>query len=842
MFFARYDRDGNQLAPVPEPTKARLLRNVNGKDQLTLAFRNADAIDFGDRITLLDSMGEAREYIAQSPQLIRADGRPYLTVVCNGSMAELEGKGIKDKRNRSATATSCLTKALEGTRWKVGSVEGSKTADLSFYDTNALQAVQDICDTYGLEAVASYTADDDHVTGRTLSLLERQGRDTGILRRFEYAADLSSIQRTYSAGLVYTRVHGRGKGLQDTDTGETGDADKDGYKRKLTFEDINNGKDYVEDVEATERWGVLDADGMRQPVECYYENTQCEDKQQLLDETRDYLDKVKVPQITYEADVTAFARAGLDVDGIALGDKVQLVDQPSGIRVEGRVTELDENLLDPSDTKLTLGSIIEPFTLIDRRVQETVQELMGSRQSWDDAASLTPSYVDGVIAGLNAQMNATGGYTYFVPNEGVYVYDKPRDANPTMVIHIGGGFMRIANSRQSNGEWAWRTMGTGAGLVADTIVTGLLKGGKSWWNLNTGEVNFESGVIHNTSNTVSINLTTGEVILRRGRISDGGGNSWDLTNGGGITITDGSISISGYVDGRRCTTTIDASGFNVTGGNGGGTMTDNNGNVALRSSTLGPDDNNYLKVGGSNALQLYNSGRELFTIQGGTSYSSLFQASALGNQPFLEVGDDPQGQSGSTVIHTASGQDYPCIGISPSASYMLLNGNAYIVASDSGWAGVYGIDVGNHGYDIYAQDSSIQMLTPSHNARIDLTNNYSALVYRGYHVMVSADGVGTVTKATSASIADTGVLDSRLMTLADEGLDLDSPDAYATMPAGIEEIPLGKLHDVLRLLVDGDTAGAKILLDQYESEQRIWTQADYDAMNIPTPSASLSLK
>lgn len=813
MYFARSDQNGNPLAQMPKPLTARLVRNVDGTDQLTFEFTDPNALAFGDYVTFLDPDGNPREYIAQSPSVSRGDGKPLVSVICNGSIAELEGHAIKEKRNRGATATVCLNKALEGTRWTAGVAEGDGTADLSFYDTNTLQAIEDTCSEFGLEVVASYETTDDRISKRTLSLLKRQGRATGVLRRFEYAAGLIDIERTYSASLVFTRVHGRGKGLEKTDAENN---DKGGYERKLTFEDINNGKDYVEDTEATARWGVPDANGVRQPVEAYYVNSDCEDKQQLLDETKAYLNKVKEPKVTYEASVIAFATAGLDVQGIALGDSVQLIDQPTGIRVEGRVVEIDMNLLDPTDTQITLGNIIEPFSVTNKRIQDTVTDLISSSDRWDAAANLEPSFVSGVLAGLNSQMNVSGGWTYFTPNQGLFIYDRAIDDNPTAVIQLGGGFIRIANSKLSNGEWDWKAIGTGAGFIAEMLVAGILKGGKSWWNLETGEVEFTSGVIHNASDTVSINMNTGEVILKRGIISDGAGNEWDLSSGGGISITDGTIRISGYVNGEWCQTVIDASGFHVNGrGNDTGSMTDTSGNLGLRVSAVGPDDQNYLEINdatkGGKGFR-YLSGRAemlAFDMSNTSDTSRLSTTWTVNGYRILEA------QVGSAYSAGRSMTIYSPAGSDPHFD-MQADGNVEIT---TGGQSSLGMDT---------QFIHLAVGTP----RLTVTSEYAAIVCGENHVMVSKDGIGFVPDINKSQ-ASAAVLENRLMALADEGVDLSDASAYDSMPVSMEELGLGQLHDVLRLLCDGKQDDAKALLDQYESEQKTVSQKTYDSLNRP---------
>lgn len=174
--------------------------------------------------------------------------------MCKGSLRELDDTFIADKRNRSATARQCLAKALEGTRWTVGHVDDTGAADLSFYHVSVLEAVHAIVGKYGLEITTSLLMDADYtrITDRAVNLVTIQG-DQNNPRRFEYGHDLKGITRTIDASSVKTRLYGYGKGLPTLDENgeETG-----GYGRRIDFSDVNNGKPYIEDTEATQRWGL----------------------------------------------------------------------------------------------------------------------------------------------------------------------------------------------------------------------------------------------------------------------------------------------------------------------------------------------------------------------------------------------------------------------------------------------------------------------------------------------------------------------------------------------------------------------------------------------------------
>ncbi|MCH9275681.1 phage tail protein [Bifidobacterium amazonense] len=545
MRFACFDRWDEPKPDLTGITAATWTTGVDGTRTLEVTAIGESAIGKGDRLVFKDPRGIVQETIVVSPEHRREESRVITSLVCKGSIAELDDTFIEDKRNRSATAVQCLSKALEGTRWTVGTVEGDGTADLSFYHISALEAVEDIADTFGLEITASYLMDSAHtrIIDRAINLVKAQGdQASGIPRRFEYGHDLRGITRTVDATGVKTRLYGYGKGLPTTDDdgNETG-----GYGRRIDFSDINNGKPYVEDLNATALWGLpgpaissmgknlvvgggfekqygdgwlfsptgafldalvkkdgtvnphegkimlrmgtdtntcakeawsdyIDVKGGREyqlgvwtcgaaanrsldinitqnvtmyptstitldnipslpnwawsvrrftvnkntsairirflnptgifyvddvtltevtttsihPAEGIYENGDCEDKAQLLAETKAELKRRSTPTVSYEADVLTFARAGMNTSGVALGDRVLLVDTTftPDLRLTGRVLQLEEDLLDPALSVITIGNIIERFTASSRSAEQRLDRVVANAAAWNTSS------------------------------------------------------------------------------------------------------------------------------------------------------------------------------------------------------------------------------------------------------------------------------------------------------------------------------------------------------------------------------------------------------------------------------------------------------------------------
>lgn len=490
MRYMIFDRWGNPLGDLPYAIKAIRTRATDGTD--TLDITTIGEINKDERIAFKDSMGRWAEYLCQSTQTARAAGMPVTVAYCTGSIAELSRTYIEDKRNRNANAKACLAKALEGTRWAVGTVETGTitgTADLAFYHCTALDAIQKIADTYGLEVQTEYQPDPtgNQIGRRIIHLVEHRG-STNTTKRFEYGKDLTQIKRDIDSGDVITRLYGWGKGIEQTnDQGEaTG-----GYSRKISFADVNNGKPYVQDDQALANWGIVGADGTRHHSEAAVDFPDCEDPKELLNLTKAALKTRTTPVVSYTADVTALGQAGYDPEGTDVGDSVQIIDTSftTPLRLEGRILQIEEDLAGSlADTKITLGNIRQSYTQRLAAQQQALDKLVSNSGAWNSAAGGTGPYMKDLIDRINQIMNATGGYTYLKPGQGIYVYDKPIDQHPTQVIQIGGGYWRCASSRNANGDWNWRSLANGKGLFADAIYTGLLSdaAGYNSWNLDTG--------------------------------------------------------------------------------------------------------------------------------------------------------------------------------------------------------------------------------------------------------------------------------------------------------------------------------------------------------------------
>lgn len=474
---------------------------LNGEDSVDIA--TTFALKQGYRLVWADRLGKVHEHVCQDPKGLHAGGDTVYTDTAINSICETYGDYIEDKRPYGYGFLQALNVCLGPTRWTAGTVDQTGTVDkgLTFYHTSAREALQSILKCGG-ELETEITVSGGRVTSRKVGIRSHRGAKGGH-RRFTYTKDLTSVSRTEHYGAI-TACYGYGKGIE-TDTG--------GYGRKLTFGDINNGKNYVEDATAFKLYGRPDGMGGHTHVFGQYENPNCEDAATLLAETRAYFDSRKEPGMTYEADAVDLMQFGRDWEGVAVGDDVQIVDTcfSPALRCEGRVTKLVTDELGGS-MRVTLGNVTETITDMLLAQQQKVSSLSKRSSNWDVAASTPPSYLQQVMDSMNAQFNLAGNsYIHTSFEHGLIFGSVPLDADGRsttgdgMAMQLCSQGFRIAGGCKADGSWDWRTFGTGKGFFAEFICFGTMlgdlikagtiqdKSGKNYWNLDTSEVHLGPG-------------------------------------------------------------------------------------------------------------------------------------------------------------------------------------------------------------------------------------------------------------------------------------------------------------------------------------------------------------
>ena len=495
--FTRFNRWGDNLGRLTV-SAATHTDALDGTDELNITC--AEDLVKGDRIVWIDLQGVCHEHIVDTIDRVHDDdGAPETQAVCINSVNETWDDWLDDKRP-SGSVSVALTSILEDTRWEVGTCDQGGTASRTFYHISVREGIAELLETWGGELETTIVHNGSGIVSRRVNIRALRGNQSSA-KRFTWTKDLVSVKRSVASDNPKTRVYGYGKGVE-TEGG--------GYGRRLTFGDINGGKDYVEDAEATDIWGHPDGNGGVLPAVTSYVNEQCEDAAQLLQETKDYLEQVKEPKVTYTASVIDLYAFGRSWEGVGVGDDVAIIDKgfsDEGVRLHGRVSQIERDLL-TGDATVTFGTLTDTMADMWQSVSSALKSNSQQNALYDAAAGTSVSWLIQLQQALNAQFNSVGTYKVETFELGTIYSNVPIDAltglplrstSGMWAVNLNGRGLRLASGLTSDGQWNWKTFLTGGMVTADLINAGTMRAdrvraglltdeeGKNFWDLTTGE-------------------------------------------------------------------------------------------------------------------------------------------------------------------------------------------------------------------------------------------------------------------------------------------------------------------------------------------------------------------
>ena len=344
---------------------------------------------------------------------------------------------IKDVRPENRKAGELLQTALEGTRWQVGQTYDSGTFSTNFYYVSTLEAIQKIVELCGLEVTFEITLNPKthQIEHRLVNLYAQQGQRTG--KRFEYGSNLLTVEREESAENLITALIGRGKGEAVYHEDNTAEETPDGYGRRINFADVvwskkngdpadkPAGQEYVEDVDATAKYGFDDGKP-RIGIEIFEDIA---DPAELLKATWSALQTLKRPQASFRASV-------MDVGDLGLGDTVAIVRHDIKIEYFTRVYKVTHNLLDERQNTIELGDDFSGSS-----ITSTVNDLGKSVGTVERIANYAAVSANGKNANYYGQAQPIN------PMEGDLWYKDLGNGETDMYQYHAGNWILITSTR-----------------------------------------------------------------------------------------------------------------------------------------------------------------------------------------------------------------------------------------------------------------------------------------------------------------------------------------------------------------------------------------------------------
>lgn len=507
-----YDRHGESAGDMGSDEVVARVRHeeINGDHTLTIA--TTRVLEVGMRLLTVDGTGRWREYVVDEPDELHETGRhaigtykacwslQYDLKACpGGTLWAAASEGTNDPIGASAALSVALTNSQ---LWRPGNCDLGTYGAASLYDGQVWDYLSKLVDVWGGEVDARIEVGREGVIGRYVDWRTALGSSTAT-RRFDWGSDVLSIRRIPEPGPYYCRIIPRGGS-------EATDADGVSYTNRTGIEDENDGVEWLQDDEAADNFKFSDGSGgwvYPTKTVCYDLETEG-DAEELLQKALADLPNHTHPLVTYEASVLQLARAGMETQGVELGDAVQCVDRgfgPTPLRIEGRVIANDVNELDDTDIDLTIGQLGTTLAEEIRTLATSALGDVGGRLSRIESGG-SIVYLEQLVDQLNAVINATGGWNYVVPGEGTITYDVAVSdplvgTEASQVVQVKGGSIRLADTKKSGfagiDDWEWRTLIV-SGHVAAELVTA---------------ARITSGFIGNPEGNVYIDLDNGRLYI-----------------------------------------------------------------------------------------------------------------------------------------------------------------------------------------------------------------------------------------------------------------------------------------------------------------------------------------
>ena len=339
-----FDRWDERIGILPVAGELVHTEELNGED--TIEFQTREVPAKGDRLLWLDGSTWREHVVVRTEEPLAG----LCSVYAESSLCEMLDDFVQECQLVNRTALQALTAVLAPTRWSVAHCADLGTAGALIYHQNALWGLRRVAEVWGGEVTPVIAVAGGCVSSRSVRMDAQRGSWKGL--RFVYGKNMCGCTRTVLEQDVYTALYGFGAGLPYTD--DDGNY-VPGYRRKLTFGEINGGLDYVEDAAAREVWGRWDAERTAK-VSSFGQVTFSEvtDPAKLLALTRAALVEAVKPKVSYEVDVAA-----LDGDDADLGDTVAVIDtsRDPEWRLTARIVRRVRTFSDGVLARVTIGTV-----------------------------------------------------------------------------------------------------------------------------------------------------------------------------------------------------------------------------------------------------------------------------------------------------------------------------------------------------------------------------------------------------------------------------------------------------------------------------------------------------
>lgn len=328
----------------------------------TFPFRSDKQIERG-MVVLFEDLDGWQAFEIRTATVIMGDSYQQITAE-SIAISELTDCHIPDDVELTdLTAAQALAQALDGTGWAIGTDQSSGVSSGDFTRGSVWQAVSAVKSNWNVYVTPRVTVGASGITGRFLDISLPGGTWRGL--RLTIDRNVSDATVTYDDTELATALYAYGGSV---DTGDqTAEVNITGIEWAKTPDHPAKplGQAYLEDPEKTALYG---RDG--KPRFGYYQNTDIEDPNVLIEKTWESLKQRSEPRVSITGTVTDMKRLGYNGVPVRLHDLAVVEIVPGNIVIYREVIQNTVNLLDPTGTTPTIGDYIANIIYINRKTYE----------------------------------------------------------------------------------------------------------------------------------------------------------------------------------------------------------------------------------------------------------------------------------------------------------------------------------------------------------------------------------------------------------------------------------------------------------------------------------------
>lgn len=357
---------------------------------------------------------------------------------------------------------------------------------------------------------------------------ERIGGDYGV--EIRYGKNMDGLSYTVDMSDIVTRIipvayNGRTmSGNSPWVDSENIDKYAKKYIREVKFEDVKLAED-ASDSEEEDVIICADQAALNAAL-----TQKCEDM---------YAAGADLPAVTIQVTMIDLAKTEQykdfeDLVSVDLGDTVHCYNYKLGITTDARVIKLTWDCIRNQAGEMTLGDYEYNY------FSELTSSLQAVSQIIGPGNTVVAERVAGVLNAINTQLRYQKNVAQKQDVRAILFEDTDPKSPTYGAMCLGTQGFQIADSRTADGkDWDWTTAFTAKGGYANTLITGLLsdKKGKSFWNLDTGEMQL-SGTFIQQDNQGGVTMRNGAMFLM-----DSSGNTVGI-----LQFRNDGVSLYGYGD------------------------------------------------------------------------------------------------------------------------------------------------------------------------------------------------------------------------------------------------------------------------------------------------------